>query len=150
MSLFGLFGRGKRGPEEPVYTDPLPGDPEAIALAFCADHTAWNAFAAASHAKSGDFTAAEATYDRLIALYCGPEKEHLLLAFGGDSRFEPEGAAVTGREEGAGGCTIFLRHTNAHDFVAEYEFVFRQERERWLLDEVYYLDDYGGEKLPSL
>ena len=150
--LLGAAGvqAGVQASEVPAYTDPLPSDPVAITRSFFDDHTAWNAYAHAQYEQTEDFSGAEAAYRRLIDLYCGADKQHQGLVFGSDPDFDAERAAIVGQREEGGKSIVKVHHTRETGFVAEYDFWFKRSGDGWLLDEVFYYDDYGDQWLPRL
>ena len=151
LALIAAPAAGKAGEAEPPsYTDPLPTEPRDIVAAFLRDHTAWNAFAREHYDRTGDYTAPETAYRRLIDLYCGPQKSHQGIVFSSNARYDAQRSEILEEREEDGRRIVTIRHTGANEFVTVHHFAFVKSDGRWRLEELYYYDDYGDEWLPSL
>jgi hypothetical protein len=133
--------------QEPLlFEGAVPNEPSAMTMAFIADYQLWNDFAYTSYEESSDSSLAELSYDSLILKYCGLEKDHLLVAFGSDSDHRPECTTINECMTNGDESIVKTVETDGHGFESEYEYHFRVVGDRWLLEELYFLDEFDGNK----
>ncbi|TMM46731.1 hypothetical protein [Qipengyuania marisflavi] len=143
MSWIGrLFGGRSDAVGEPEYANALPPDPADIARLFIADYERWNTYAWSAHQVDPRDVQSERSYLKLIAHYCGPAKKPQLPAYGSAPTFSSANCTVGSASGDDGKCTVPVTARDETGFDVAFEFDFIRERARWLLEEVYYLDEY--------
>lgn len=128
----------------PQFIEKLSSDPVDIVREFVCDYKTWNDFAFAEHEISPESGLAEQSYGALVRKFCGPEKKHQLLTFSNDSSFHPSTDEVVNVEESKEKAVVRVKHGNRGWDECLYEFEFQRRFDRWVLDEVYYLDEYDN------
>ncbi len=113
-----------------------------MVLEFLKDYKVWNDFASAEYAKSSRHTLADTAYDALILKYCGPGKDRQLLTFGSDPSFNPLTDTIADIDRSENCVVVRVKHGNRGWDECFYEFDFHPRGDRWVLDEVYYLDEF--------
>lgn len=126
--------------------------PEEITKDFIKAYQKWNDNAFRLHSSNNPLAGetSEKEYKTLIEKYCGPHKTYQFLAFGSHSGHTPEEELITGsktRQNKAIVKTKF-KDKNADYLVNYYEYHFVKKNGKWLLEEVYLLDE--GKKYPGL
>ena len=133
----------------PKFASALPTEPVDMVVEFMKDYTVWNDFAFESDKRSGDGSLnelPELSYDALIEKYCGPSKDRQCLAYGSKSDFSPEDNSISDVKQFAEKQIVFVKHKLpfGDDEYQEFEFEFHLQNGRWMLDEIYYLDEYDN------
>lgn len=113
-----------------------------MVLEFLEDYKVWSDFASSEYAKSSRFTLADKAYDALILKYCGPGKDRRLITFSSDPSFNPQTDTITDVDRSEDIVVVRVKHGNRGWDECIYEFDFQFHGDRWVLDEVYYLDEF--------
>ena len=129
----------------PTFDRPLPIEPEEITFAFMVDYNEWNDFAVASLGDDMNFDPAENAYDALIAKYCRPGKQRQNLAVGGDSH-SPEASEIVDVKGKGDRRKVTVRETKPFGVHSTYVFDFIREKGRWILEELYFVDEGVGNR----
>jgi hypothetical protein len=122
-----------------------------ITLAFQTDYTEWNDTTFRCSERSDCFGIGEVEYDALIVKYCGHDKQHLLLAYGSESRHDPERERIERIEILGNRATVYVGRYDDGEFNWACQYRYKEVQGRWILDELYYVDEWAdGELLPLL
>lgn len=113
-----------------------------MVLEFLEDYKVWNDFASAEYEKSSRHKLADKAYDALILKYCGPGKDRQLLTFSSDASFNPQTDTIDSIDQSEDLVVVRVKHGNRGWDECIYEFDFHPRGDRWVLDEVYYLDAF--------
>ena len=120
--------------------------PEELTLAFIKDYFEWNEYAVRTDKVSGGKgSGIERNYRKIIRKYCIPGKDYQGVAYGSVSNHHPEHEKIVDKEIGASKAIIktqFNDEDRPYKY-AEYEYHFLVKGGKWLLEEVYYLDQKG-------
>ena len=121
-----------------------------LTKSFIVEYKNWNDFAyklnnvdsEKSHYKIGKM------YDDIILKYCGSEKKYQGLAYGSDSNHCPEQEQVLKELIETSKAIVFTKFVNKKfNFLSHnYEYHFTLVDHKWILDEVYLVDDNGKHK----
>jgi hypothetical protein len=126
--------------------------PEEITKNFIKEYKAWNDKAYQLHDTKNPLAdnIAEKEYKALIEKYCVPNKVYQYLAFGNPSSHSTEEETITKskiKQNKAIVKTIF-KDKNVDYLINYYEYHFTLTNGKWLLEQVYLVDDEG--KYPGL
>ncbi len=124
----------------------LPLEPTDIARAFIADYHHWNDYAWGLNDVDNTAGAVQRAYDQLIAHYCGPAKKPQLPCYSSHSTFTAENSSVAAEtgDESRRIVAVAVAARAVSDYEHSFEFDFVRIKGRWILEEVYYLDEYDG------
>jgi hypothetical protein len=126
-------------------------EPMEMTNNFIRDYEIWNDLGYADLQRTDSFAWAEAAYDVLIAKYCAPDKQHLNLALGSESSHSPQQERTVSEVRGVAKSVVKTEHVNAWGHVKHHEYHFSQTNNHWVLEELYYLDEYDDDRpLPCL
>lgn len=115
-----------------------------MVVQFLKDYKVWSDFASADSEKFSRFNLAERSYTSLVGKYCGPDKQHQLITFSSDASFNPDTDTVVSVDESEEKTVVRLSHGARGWDECFYEFDFHLRSNRWVLDEVYYLDEFDN------
>lgn len=133
-------------PDYPNFPDRGAIFPIELTRDFFVDYQVWNDFAYAQYQPGGADELAETSYDALIAKYCGTGKAHQLLSFSSSASFTPETDTIESVTTAADKQIVLTKHVNEWGHEQFHEFEYHRSDGRWLLDELYYLDEYDDNK----
>jgi hypothetical protein len=126
--------------------------PEEITKEFIKDYKVWNdktyELHNAKNPEAGQI--AEKEYKLLIEKYCLPNKIYQYLAFGSNAIHSPEEESVKKTKIGQNKAIVktIFKDKNLDFIVNNYEYHFVLLDGKWLLEEVYFVDEDG--KYPGL
>jgi len=124
--------------------------PTELTKEFIIDYKKWNDFAfdtSKNKDEKADYKI-EKMYDDLILKFCSPEKKYQGLAYGSDSDHCPNQELVIEEIIDSTKAIVKTKFTNEkfsfiqHDF--EYHFILNENK--WILEELYLVDDDGKYK----
>ena len=119
--------------------------------AFIRDYLLWNDFSFQNYERTNDFGLASSAYDALVAKYAGPAKEHLLTTFSSHSSHSPTTTKIESAAYLEQSAKIVTLNEDVNGFITRYEYHYVQKGGVWLLDGLYYIDDYDNDaRLPIL
>ena len=139
-----LISSATAQPNAPEFCADLPVEPAEIARAFLADYHRWNDFAWAVRDVDKTGGAVQRAYDQLIAHYCGPAKHPQLPAYGSHSTFTAENSSIGAETGDDMRRTVAAAVRDQSGYEQSFEFDFVQSEGRWMLEELYYLDEFDG------
>ena len=119
--------------------------PEEITKEFIKDYKVWNdntyELHNAKNPKAGEI--AEKEYKLLIEKYCIPNKIYQYLAFGSNAIHSPEEESVekTNIEQSKAIIKTIFKDKSSDYLVNNYEYHFVLVNGKWLLEEVYFVDE---------
>lgn len=124
--------------------------PADLTKEFIIDYKKWNDFAFSSK-ESKDKDAEykiEKMYDELILKFCSPEKKYQGLAYGSDSDHCPKQELIIEEIIDSKKAIVKTKFTNEKFSFIEhnYEYHFIQNEGKWILEELYLVDDDGKYK----
>ncbi|WP_340201773.1 NTF2 fold immunity protein [Ascidiimonas sp. W6] len=124
--------------------------PSELTNQFIIDYKKWNDFAYKlnkSKDKKSD-SAIEKMYNDLILTYCRPDKKYQALAFGSHSDHCPEQEQIVNEKIESSQAIVKTKFTNEKfDFITHnYEYHFILINGKWILEELYLVDDDGKYK----
>jgi hypothetical protein len=130
---------------------PRPQDPQSadaaeirrLVEAFIKDYFEWNQAACAGDSVEE----AKASYDALVARYCGPGFPHQPISYGSPPMHEPGLEKVEAIEIGDGTALVKTKNTRGdatYTFVSNFEYHLDRVGGRWQLRGVFYVDDEGN------
>ena len=125
---------------------------EKLVTGFFNAYMAWNKFAydySVSHPNTwqNNSSPPQMQYDVVIAKYCIPGKKHQGIAFGSDTHKEKLSEV---KVAGANAIVHTLQTYFDDEYSQKHEYHLTKIAGEWKIDEIYYIDEYGGEKLPTL
>jgi hypothetical protein len=134
-----------------LYPDDRGQEPMEMTTCFIRDYEIWNNLGYADLQRTDSFAWAEAAYDALIAKYCGPDKQHLNLALGSEPSHCPQEERPIDEIREGTKSVVKTEHVNEWGHVTHHEYHFSLIAGHWILDELYYLDEYDDHRpLPCL
>jgi hypothetical protein len=124
--------------------------PTDLAKEFIVDYKKWNDFAFTAD-KNNEENAEHAIgkmYNDLILKYCSPEKKYQGLAYGSDADHCPKQELITGEIIDGTRAIVKTKFTNEKfSFLTHnYEYHFILDSNKWILEELYLVDDDGKYK----
>ncbi|WP_289645390.1 hypothetical protein [Maribacter aestuarii] len=124
--------------------------PTEITKEFIIDYKKWNDFAFAvkeNKDENGQYKIGK-MYDDLILKFCSPEKKYQGLAYGSDSDHCPKQELVIEEIIDAAKAIVKTKFTNEKfSFIEhDYEYHFTLIENKWILEELYLVDDDGKYK----
>src|SRR5262249_19536053 len=127
-------------------------EPVLLVKEFICDYHRWNDNAYLKHENSDSEAvqkSIESEWQTILQKYCRPDFEGQPIAYGSESDHDLAREEFVSTEIEGGVATIRTRTKKADsDFIADYEYVLKHNEGRWLLEQVYYVDDEG--KYPGL
>ena len=123
-----------------------------IVKSFIKNYNDWNTFAV-ENSKTSTNSENDPTfllYQKLINKFCPSNKEFQGLAYGGESSHNPENEKIISVIESGNVGVVNTTQTDVRDFKTDYEYHFVKNNDKWLLEEVYYIDCFSGVKYEAL
>ncbi len=124
--------------------------PTELTKEFIKDYKKWNDFAYSldeSNDEKSDYKIGK-MYDELILKFCNPEKKYQGLAYGSDSNHCPEQEQVISEKIESTNAVVKTKFINKKfSFIThDYEYHFTLSNKKWVLVELYLVDDDGKYK----
>jgi hypothetical protein len=117
---------------------------------FIVDYKKWNDFAFATKDSKDENAKYKIgkMYDDLILKFCSPEKKYQGLAYGSDSGHCPKQELVIEEIIDSAKAIVKTKFTNEKfSFINhDYEYHFTLIENKWILEELYFVDDEGKYK----
>lgn len=127
-------------------------NPEEITKNFIKEYKVWNDSAFLLHNSNNPLaeSIAEKEYKALIEKYCIPNKKYQNLAFGNPSSHSTEEETITKSKISQNKAIVKtkFKDKNFDYLINHYEYHFVLINGKWLLEEVYFVDD--DKKYPAL
>ena len=122
-------------------------NPTELTKEFIKDYKEWNDFAYSldeSNDEKSDYKI-EKMYDDLILKFCSPEKKYQGLAYGSDSDHCPKQEQVISEKIESTKAIVKTKFVNKKfSFITHnYEYHFSLSDNKWILEELYLVDDDG-------
>ncbi|MET1259599.1 hypothetical protein ABV409_09660 [Flagellimonas sp. DF-77] len=140
--LFGLFQAQEINGQD--FIDRTPAD---ITMEFIADYKAYNEFALASDAKHQGKKdhLIEKRYRKLIRKYCGAKNDYQGVTWGTISNHDARYEKVVNLRFDEDITVIVTKYFDEQNPFreADYEYHYRFKNKKWVLVEVYYIDQDG-------
>lgn len=125
-------------------------NPTELTKEFIKDYKEWNDFAYGLNGSNDTKSDNEIgkMYDDLILKFCSPEKKYQGLAYGSDSDHCPEQERVISEKIESTKAIVKTKFINKKfSFIThDYEYHFTLSENKWILEELYLVDDEGKYK----
>lgn len=123
--------------------------PTELTKGFIKEYKEWNDFACSRWSDNGksDYEI-EKMYDDLILKFCSPEKKYQGLAYGSESNHCPEQEQIISENIESTTAIVKTKFINKKfSFLNhDYEYHFTLSNNKWVLEELYLVDDDGKYK----
>ena len=125
-------------------------NPTELTKEFIKDYKEWNDFAYSldeSNDKNSDYKIGK-MYHELILKFCSSDKKYQGLAYGSDSNHCPEQEQVISEKIESTKAIVKTKFVNKKfSFIThDYEYHFTLADDKWILEEIYLVDDDGKYK----
>ncbi len=124
--------------------------PSDLAKEFIIDYYEWNNYAVKKDQEktATDDAKIEKKYRKIIRKYCGTKKDYQGISYGTLASHNPKYEKIVDQLlEGSKAIVItkYIDPERSYDY-ADYEYHFIRKKNRWFLEEVYYVDEEGKYK----
>lgn len=132
---------------EPGFTAVIPADVKNTLTEFIKALHDWEVGAHEAYERgnhsSAAMEAAKESHDRLIREWCVADLTPQPISFGSAPSHNPETERFVSAATADDTCRVRTQHTDSNGFVADYEYHLRREEGRWLVENLFYVDDEG-------
>lgn len=129
------------------FSDSIPDDVAHTVTGFIKALHDWEVEAYALSEK-GDRDTVRLSYKSVIQQWCCPDVVPQGCSYGNDPSHHPEREQLIAVCFGASGCVVKTKHISSSGFASDYEYHLRRDGDRWLIENLMYVDD--EDSYPSL